>query len=391
MRIYCITKLRGFQRHLLDYFKENNEVIEKKSFYEVSSSIKKSLSRIIRSKLSDYLGIIMIVKDNTLNNVKDNTLNNVIVFSYNRFVKSQKPYIINLENPTALYHYSLARRKTYFGKIKIKKALNKSNLKKIVCISKACYDTFDVLTNNSLKSKSKLIQIYPLIPDSKLHKKDVEKLARKTEIKCLFISSEFYLKSGKEVIDAFEILNNTGYDSISIDIITKIDTIRRTDLVKIKSLSNIRLHEFNLKYKELTQFYNNASVMIHLSRQESFGLVVLEALKFGCCLIGTKIYALSEMIENNHNGFLVEPKYKFFNDDNLPNQYVWNNRKQTIYSNYEDRVLINFIIEKLIYINSNRSELYRLCLNSLTKSRNMEFGEKAIKEKWHNVLNTILK
>ena len=297
-KIYCPTKLRGFQKHLFKTFQENYEIeLNEGLYFEKISFKKKILSKLIRTRIMDLLGIIQTIK------VKKEC---DLVFSYNRFING-KDYIINLENPTALYHYSLRRNKTFLGKRKLKKELSNDNLKKIICISKACFNTASKLLNNEI-NREKLLQIYPCIEDKKILIEDLQKKSYRETLKLLFISSEFYLKSGKEILESFKLLSD---HKIELTIITDIKKLKKDDLEEIKNNKKIRLLEFNLKFEELEKIYENSNILLHPTRQDSSALVILEALKNGIPCIGTDIYAIPEMIEDGKNGFLTEPKFLF--------------------------------------------------------------------------------
>lgn len=371
--IYCPTKLRGFQKHLLDELRKKYMVeIRENLFFEKISLRKKILSKIVRSRLADYFGIIQVI----LVKRRDG-----LVFSYNRFIRGSN-YIINLENPTALYHYSLRRNKSFLGKLKIKKELENPKLKKIVCISKACYNTASELLNEEV-NKDKLLQIYPYIKDKKICFKDLENKALAQELNLLFISSEFYLKSGKEILKYMKEMDS---NLIKLRIITQTKNIKKEDLLQIKKDKRIELLEFNLSFKELEKIYIKSNILLHLTRQDSFGLVILEAMKYGIPCIGTNIYAISEMIEDGENGFLTKPKFLFFDDRNIPNPKVWNNRKETIYSEDTDEKIVEFLKEKVALYLENRKILFEHSKNSYLKSINTEFSSEKIKEKWFELL-----
>lgn len=161
--IVVVTKLRGFFRELTETNKIDSKfVVKENSLYELSSKNSKILSKIIRLKIFDIFPLIQEKKVN-VETEKD------IYFSFNRFVKLNKDtskYIIYLENPTALFHYSIRRSKTILGKKKIKKKLSNKSLASIVFMSRACMSTFnDVCGEVSTKTIKK--QIYPLVRENK--------------------------------------------------------------------------------------------------------------------------------------------------------------------------------------------------------------------------------
>ena len=79
------------------------------------------------------------------------------------------------------------------------------------------------------------------------------------------------------------------------------------------------------------------------------------------------------------------PRYRFF-VNNMPNEHVWNNRDETIYSNYTDERVINFMFEKICYLEENRTVLREMSLNSYNKANKGEFSEVVISSKWEEKL-----
>lgn len=372
--IYVATKARGF---LLDLFKINNDNITfrytESKIYETNSKKKQILSKIVKSRLADHLGIIQRVR------FKEESCN--MAFSYNRFLSSDKDYVIYLENPLALVHYSLNRNKTIISKLKLKKYLNDPYLKGIICLSKACYDT--VHRFYDIPDSVRVSQVYPLVRLNPLTSQEsIKGKAHEEEIKCLYISSDFSLKGGKEILATFEELKTIGIGNIKLNIITKLDSINSKFSGIIKKNKNIKLFDFNFNRDELNELYNESNIYLNPTRQDSFSLVVLEAIKSGNAILTTDLYAIPEMVKDQYNGYLTNPKYRFFNYDNLPNDLVWNNRRATIYSDYIDDDIVHFLLEKLLFLNENRMELERLELNSFEMANAGEFNEDSIINKW---------
>ena len=122
------------------------------------------------------------------------------------------------------------------------------------------------------------------------------------------------------------------------------------------------------------------------TRQDSFSLVTLEAIKSGNAILTTDLYAIPEMVKEDFNGYLINPKYRFFTYDNMPNPEVWNNRKETIYSDYIDDNIVDFLVSKIIYLFNNRDILHELSDNSYNIS-NDKFSEKNIISEWYKIFN----
>ena len=97
---------RGFISRFMNYMNKNSKDVSiystKKSFEKVTNR-KKILHRIINCKIFDLLGVFQIIKYN------QNEESAAI--SFNRFLRTNKPYYIILENPYALTNYADNRAK----------------------------------------------------------------------------------------------------------------------------------------------------------------------------------------------------------------------------------------------------------------------------------------
>ena len=208
IKVYVPTQVRGFLVNLFKSKLDNISFVWKKnSVYEVNSRIKSYLSKIVRSRFANKLGVIQ--------RIKINKEDFDIAFSYNRFLKTRKSYVIYLENPTALFHYSLGRNETILGRRKIEKYLNDSNLKSIVCLSGACFNTLKNFYN--IPPNVKIEQIYPLIPKNPyIDIKSIKVKSNKPTVDCLYISSNFQLKGGYEILEAFKHLQRDGIDNVNL-------------------------------------------------------------------------------------------------------------------------------------------------------------------------------
>lgn len=377
MKIYWATRLRGFLKHVssssnkLDFILDNN-------FYETNGFKQKILSKIIRLKIMDIFGLYSTIS------IKNKECD--YYASFNRFLICDKPYFIYLENPTALYHYSLNRIKYPMGKRRFYSNITDKNLKAIICMSKTCKNTFNII-NGEIPKGLKIQTIYPLVPNNKfINKKQISEKSKRHTIELLYCVQgiRFVSKGGLEVLEAIRGMNN-----VHLTIITKISDVDTKIIDSIKNESNVSLYDFCFKYNELEKIYANTNILLQPTSDDSFGLTILEAMKGGCAIITTSLYSIPECVENNVNGILLEPKYYFFDKNGIPNPKVWNNRKKTIYSKETSRRLINDIIDSIKKLENDRGLLYSMSLNSYKKSIDDNlFGENGIRKQWEEfVLN----
>lgn len=376
MKIYWATRLRGFLKHIsnnLDKFEFEN----KNGYYEVRNVKSKILNKIKKMKIFDYLGWFSIPK------VKN--IDSDVYGSFNRFLDTDKPYFIYLENPTALYNYCLDRIKYPLGKNKFRKYLNNPNLKGIICMSNSCNESF-IKVNKILPSNFINKTIYPYVPENiKVDREFIIKKSMNQKIEVLFSVQgiRFISKGGLEVI---EIANKLRSEDLHFTIITKIDEIDKDIIDKINK-ANITLVDFSLTYEQLLVYYEKTNILLHPTSDDSFGLTILEAMKNGCTVISTNMYAINEMITDGENGYLVDPKYRFFNLDNTPNRNVWNNRKRTIYKKEISNELVEKVVKKMNYLINDRNLLKSMSLKSYEKAINPPFSSSYILKQWSIFLN----
>lgn len=380
MKIYWATKLRGFFKHMSLHM-PSVEFVEKKGHYETQTIMTRLKSHVIRHPLLNRWGIFQVIRAHKQECDAYG--------SFNRFLNTDKPYFIYLENPTALYHYTLGRIQYKKGRDRFEKCLNDSNLRYIVCMSEACRNSFEKI-NMAVPKHLKMTTIYPFVPENpNIDESIIQKKSFGESLECLYCVQgiRFISKGGLEILSAYERLRRKGY-KIRLTVITKLDDLDKDILTRLMHCEEISLRDFNYKYEELEKIYSRTNVLLQPSSDDSFGLTVLEAMKGGCAVICSCMYAFPEMVTDGKNGFLLEPKYWFFDQNNIPNPKVWNYRNTTVHSRKESEVLIEQLEEKLAMLCKNRDILERMSVESLKLSKE-KFGESTICSAWDEVWTTL--
>lgn len=380
-KIYIGTNTRGFLEHLFNYNPNKLRFLRKEGSYEIVSSKKLFLHKIAKSKLLSIFGFIHVIKVNNLSNDID------AVFSYNKLLKTNKPYYIYLENPYGLVNFSLERPNNKLVKKRLNKIFNDSNLKGIICASKACQDTIKKVYD--IPNQVRIELLYPLISNSNRTFDEIENLKSSAKLKCLFIASRFRIKGGNEIISLMEKLEELQYNNIHLTMIVNKKLLDEENQKKINQLDNIEIKDFNLTYEELQEIYAQHDVLLNPTRMDSASLVTLEAIKQGVAVLASDLYAIPEMVRDNENGYLMSPKYRFFNYDNMPNPKVWNNRENTIETNYIDTALVDQMLEKIVYLNQNKDKLRNMQENSYLLGNQREFSSDILFKKWEKLFQDI--
>lgn len=377
-KIKFIGRYRGFLNDLFN-FKSSKITIEynKASEFEVIKKNRQFLLRLFNNRIFDVLGLFTKLSDDS--DVQ-------YLLSYNRFISCNegKKYAIILENPTALVNYSNTKMFSKIAKGKLERLFNDPNLASIVCISKACEEGFDkYYPNHNLGDR--LTQIYPLINVNKsISEEYLSKQSQEEVLNVLYVSANFTLKGGEDILKTFTKLSKNQI-TINLTIITKINNLSEKQLEQINKFSNINLLDFTLSRDELSEYYSRAQILLNPTRMDSFSLVTLEAIKHGCAVVGSDIYAIKEMVHENKNGFLIKPKYQYWNDDNTINHYVMKHPKKTYEANYLDEKMVSFIYDKLVYLNEKRQILSEFQRYSFNLSKNDDFNENYIMKKWESI------
>lgn len=380
MVIYWATKLRGFLKHMSQHM-DGVEFVSSDGYYEVSGLSAKLKSKLIRSRLFDPVGLFQVLK------VEDKPCD--YYGSFNRFLDADKPYFLYLENPTALYHYSLGRLRFAAGRKRFAKSLANPNLKYIVCMADACRDTFEKV-NMPVPEHVKMATIRPFVPRNPyISRQAIMEQSKNETLECLYCvqGKRFITKGGLDVVEAVDRLRKAG-NKIHLTVITGIGDLDGQTLKKLKECDGVTLFDFGFSYSELERIYAKTNVLLQPSSDDSCSLTVLEAMKGGCAVIATRLYAFPEMVEENGNGYLLEPKFRIFTKDNIPNPACWPHKEKRRQAKKKNEAFVRSIEEAILALHHDREKLCAFSLRSLELA-DTKFGEDTICDQWKDVWNTL--
>ncbi len=384
MKVSFKTPLRGFFRHLQKEPNIHAEfVFPPTALYETTGTLRNVLVRIAHWHILDLLGVIQ--KPQAKGDDCD------IYGSYNRFLQADKPYFIYVENPTALYHYSIRRRTSKLGKHSIDKSIKDTHLKALVCMSKACKDTFEEVCTK-VPTNCIFTQIYPLVPDNPYANEQSiqDKLTTDEPLKLLYIAQgiRFLSKGALEIVDAYKHLQAQGLN-LSLTMVTSLNEIDPTLKEQIASVPGLSLCDFTFTFEQLQQLYASHHMLLIPTSDDSSPLTVLEAMKAGLPVITTKLYAIPEMVTDGENGYLTEPAWWYFTPDNKPNPTIWDHEKKTIYAGKKSERITQFLEEKIKLLYEDRALLTQMALNSYHKATTAPFSREYIANQWNELFEQI--
>jgi glycosyltransferase involved in cell wall biosynthesis len=76
---------------------------------------------------------------------------------------------------------------------------------------------------------------------------------------------------------------------------------------KLKLIDWLNFDSSTIDYDALAKYYQSATLFVFPTREDSLGVVVLEALHSGLPVVATSVGGIPDMIQNGINGILVEP------------------------------------------------------------------------------------
>lgn len=173
------------------------------------------------------------------------------------------------------------------------------------------------------------------------------------------------LQESKGFLILLEIVN--GLKKNNVDFIMNVVGDFRDKLTEEKTKKYIHVNSLEKyiilngsKYgNEKKKYFEDANLFLYPTRNDAFPLVILEALSFGLPVIATDEGAISEIINNNSDGFVVTK------DD------------------------ISLMIEKILYLYNDENLLKKFSNNAYNKCRT-RFTKEIFENNMHEILNKIM-
>jgi glycosyltransferase involved in cell wall biosynthesis len=333
-----------FQKYKQTFMKNINNKSKKQTIDGVTVIYKKVLSfsnLLYNSKINIngfcyYLGIKRLFK--RINKLEDITLIDAHTFKVEGYVayRLKKKYP-NIITTVTLHGTSFERNyKTINGKKQICKILK--NMDYSICVSDKIKNEVVKLNITNTKLIYNGINQYELL-NSKRHKFSIITVGNLVKLKNIDIVINAVSKICKK------------YKEIKLTIAG--DGVEKDKLIKLVNDLNISdkiLFKGRISNKEVRKLMNESEIFILPSKPEGFGIVYIEAMQSGCITIGTKGEGIDGMIQNNKNGFLVNPNineiYELinniyegkFNIDKIINNGIETTKKLTWENNAEEYI-----------------------------------------------------
>ena len=265
-------------------------------------------------------------------------------------------FLLEIDLPMGLSNYRVRNHRKSWQIIKSK--LEATECKGILVFSEWAKRNFILHFGPMVGQKT-----FVLYPTSYTGLSDVKFSQKKLDF--VFISTQFLMKGGYQVIEAFKNLQISGYNDARLLVVTNLNEVK--DIVdKNKTNNNIKWLDANLSEQQISNLLKDSKCLIHPSLSDSFGVVVLEAMSHGCAVISTNMASFPELV-SNENGFLITPPIS----TTTFNAYITEYGDANYYNDYLRTLNLEEFSEKIFQFMklflSNEKEAFSLMHGSIKK------------------------
>lgn len=273
------------------------------------------------------------------------------------FLKNDIPYLTEMDNPGVFTYYSIPSLTSRLNRRRLVREFSSEKLVKVLALSQASRKCF---MNYFPELSGRVEVVYPPVPRGI---RESNPLVDEDNIKFTFISNLFYAKGGVELARAFESLTDSYRKRVSLTVVSK--TFPEDYSQKFGDGLKLKVH-YGLERDAVFKLLGESDVLLHPTFIDSFGVVVLEAVASGLCVVANSVFAIPEMVEDGSNGFLNEPSTSPFNPDYTINRRFFGvGRVDAFKRKTIDEGTVSFLKEKIEFLVDNPDLTRKLKENSL--------------------------
>lgn len=311
-----ITGGEIYEARLLEFLRKKFRIVEsiKIDTLQLATNIKKSSFEmvfiILRSIIRNLLYVRAVNKtDNKTTVVLEDTYYSTDLFLFNFLIRRIRKNVSIVPMVHHLYH-SLGKQKLYQILLKATEAflLNESDW--IIVNSKATAK--DV--KNLLKKTKKILVAYPGLDKTKMTSRKISHTSENRRLRILTVGSVTERKNFETLLKALKLLVcRSSKVDFSVNIVGDLEkdkefSARIVEVADSLSLSNYVIFNGRVDNNKLCNIYASSDVFVSTSLHEGFGMAIAEAMCNHLPVVAVKSGAVSYLVEDGVNGFLVPPK-----------------------------------------------------------------------------------
>lgn len=221
--------------------------------------------------------------------------NNRVGLLHQALNRGSMPYLAEFDVPLALHGYDVARHRRAHNEAR--RLLEQPQLRALLTFSDWAGRSFGLHFGQEVEAKCRTV--YPLAFEASC----CGSFERRS-YDFSFISINFRTKCGPETVRAFcQARADTGFDA-RMCIVTRLARAREV-LGDLSQYPGVEWREAVLSEAEIAGLLEETSCLVHPSLNDSFGVVVLEALAAGCAVIASDTASFPELVLPDRNGWLL--------------------------------------------------------------------------------------
>jgi glycosyltransferase involved in cell wall biosynthesis len=247
-----------------------------------------------------------------------------------------KPFIVDTEHAAGLISFTPDPKRVK----KVSAFMQNINCRGVSCWSQAAQRTLSELLGSDYdKIADKVEVIYPALPKLTTdYKPDYSLVPKSNKLKVLFVGNQAYLKGLDELLSAAQKINHKySADKIEWHIVTD----DGAPIVKKYNLKNARLYPPQFSKKDIiNKLYLPSDIFIMPTKEDTFGLAILDAQLCGKPVITTSQFATPELVHDGVDGLLLTLDNAVLDRTLVPNKRDMDSvTKQNFDSQLEDQIV----------------------------------------------------
>lgn len=224
-----------------------------------------------------------------------------LIHSCQHLLLSRQPWVVDIEHGAPFVGTSFTRLRKPFTRMIVTEVLESDSCRAILPWTETAARAFIESVRPTEAIVRKISVVYPAVGEVG----PVERSGGASACHLLFVANRpdwnFYLKGGRETLEAFRILRSKGR-KVTLTIVGSIppavgDGCERMDGITLAGI---------VTQSELRALYARADVYVMPSFSDTFGMVYLEAMAYGIPIVALNRPFTREIVRDRHTGLLAE-------------------------------------------------------------------------------------
>lgn len=147
----------------------------------------------------------------------------------------------------------------------------------------------------------------------------------------------------------------------------------------------VSLLPYTLSRSELYDLLQRHDVLLHPTLQDSFGMVVLEALSCGLPIVATDVYALRELVLDGETGYLFPPSVEYYTATGVANAPLWNTAFESVAPRKADPESVSCMVDAVVRLHEHER------WERMSAAAQAHFDQTFSPHAWHCQVDSILR